>query len=524
MKWNSKYIKKRIAYLILFACLIGAIRLSIDTYRYISFPFQHEYREAAILSLTGGDVEFESWFSSEQVPEKIYVYGFVYPWLVSITPIKDKLIAARVVSLTANILSLFIVILLAIKKSSNISLDNISILAMGALVFYHAEFETASGGFPSGLGQLFFLACIAAPLLIRNWYGLLLSAFFGILAFYTKTYFALALPLIAIYLLFFETKYRVFLLFNIATLLFLLSIISVNYYWPGYFTRCFFSHLGYEVPGNNHHLAHQTWFFIKKVGYILAGYIISLVAFFSLQPLIRIDSIKWNRPWLTSKDDVFILATIVSGLTFLFFLISMGKHVGSSNAFYLFHLFYPFVILIILRAYKMFTAIRLPILLLFCLFFFQEAIHYDDLKNLSKIKENRTELGTFLNEYDEILGTGDMTYFLYKEKKQIYDNGQSEYFKDGRNHFMGDFKITSEVLSDYQSRIMDKIDQSELDLIVINPDFGPYELAMNNLLTNYKYLGKIHVMTYMNEFDHDLYINRNIQEEINIPKALQNNP
>jgi len=312
---------------------------------FIALPGAQESREAAIPLTTGLILAGGRPYDLASSPAITNVYGVVYNYLVA--PAAGIWGATFAVHRAASLVFLLMgaSLLYALLRKENIG----RWLALaGAVFFYLFNVTTyAIGARPDTLGTAIYLAVV-----LLVWPGakqdkpsmakLALSVALGVLAFYTKPYFVLALALAA-GVLFVSAGWRwAFAYATAAAALMAVSIPVVVHFWPYYLFEVFTSHVNGEIdpPG-------YFWLQTKDYLFLHAGLVLVVVGagvvWLANQVKARTPATDtgWAFRWPAAGTVCFILS--LGGLA------RLGGHAGAFRIYWV-QLVTPFLILMALRA------------------------------------------------------------------------------------------------------------------------------------------------------------------------------
>lgn len=79
-----KFFEKSTSICIYLLFLIGIVFFLLNQYQIIFFPFQHEYREGAIISIVNLLKELQNPYSTNNLPQTFYAYRFGFPLFVAL--------------------------------------------------------------------------------------------------------------------------------------------------------------------------------------------------------------------------------------------------------------------------------------------------------------------------------------------------------------------------------------------------------------------------------------------------------
>jgi hypothetical protein len=470
--------------------MLIAARLLIFHYNIVSNPFPNEYREGAMLTTTDGLVRGVNPFELKNQPQYMNDYGVfysivTYPFarLFGATMLVHRLVAAFFIFACGAMM--FWVMR---RSKADGLLSAVAVLFFYAFSLYPGTITPFSN--PSSLGLFIFLAALFIPWSRGFSYSsLLISAVLGILAYYTKPYFLLCVPMMAVYLFLFVSKRKSIAFFAAFSALMFLSVLWVNRTWDCYFANCFFLHMN---PG---HLSWEQSFRQLK-------------SFIGLNNVVLIVSgVTLAAGWFADRHDLlarirarqpvsFILyCTVFCALVLVFWL---GKH-EEAWLWYYFHLLSPFLLIcmaVTLTRRLPWTLLFVPWLLWSCWTDIQPHTgvvfdpHNEDWKHVEQM----------IATHQDILNSPLIAPLLVEHNKPVYDNGLSEYFKKGgyretelvKRLSKGDPRIIIRYYA-FMNSVREKIKQRKFDLVMIVYDYAP--LVPGELKEYYRPVGMVTLVT-----------------------------
>ncbi len=241
-------------------------------------PVQLEYREGAILQTTQLLLDGANPYAAANQPADTNSYGIFYHlvMLPLARAFGNSFMIHRLVSgLCILAAGTFIVGMLAQRKASPSAALASGVLVAANLLFYTTPFSR-----PDGLGEMLFLLAAFLPWAGRySRLSLAVSVVLGVLAFFTKFYFALGAGYAAGYLLF-SRRYRAFFFYCLGFgLLLAASALVVARVFPFYFYDTFYNHLGIAGKKLDFFLYQSTLYLVLYASafLLLAGLGIALI-------------------------------------------------------------------------------------------------------------------------------------------------------------------------------------------------------------------------------------------------------
>jgi len=337
-----------------YATLAGLLALAVAYFaafeiRMITLPGAQEAREAAIPLTTGLMLEGKMPYTLETLPEFTNVYGIVYNYAV--LPAAKLWGSTFAVHRAASMVFLLAgaALLFALLRRVGVGGG----LALTGAVFYYL-FNVCSYAIvarPDTLGSVFYLTVVflvvpkpggPAPSLAR----MLASAALGVVAFYTKPYFALALGLAPAALLVTLGWRHALIYAAIAGALLLASIPLVNHVWPYYLFSIVTSHQYSEKEFPGYFWSQFGDFLLLHAGVLIvsAGAVLAWLsqAIGESRQSPRATSARWK---LWRPDPWLLCLGLTLGVTSLL----LGRNVGAYRVYYI-QLVTPFAIIVAMRA------------------------------------------------------------------------------------------------------------------------------------------------------------------------------
>jgi hypothetical protein len=459
-------------------------------------PTPLEFRENASVLLTQVLLRGDNPWAIDQQPLHMYVYGWAYPvvttavaWLAGGGPQVH-----RAVSL-AFLLLFAVAMYRTLRKegtgrgmSAYATLFALFLLAQGLSV-------TARG---DSLGLLLFWLSLTVPLRgDLRWPGLLAGAGLAILAFFTKPYFILALPLLSAWLFLFVNVRKGLVLGGIGVLGLVASILLVDRLLPVYFSNTFFHHLNNAMTDWSH-LFRESRIFATEHGLLVAAGLAAWLLARRNRPGTALPRGEGMLPWSVRLP---VFATVVDSLIMV---AKLGLHPGNGQLYY-HQLLTPFVVwwaapvIDRLRPRSMLTSLALlgAVVLLLC--------------HLRPWPPPQTKAWTRLAKAIEAsrqpFVTPPLAWIAYQAGKPIWDNGQTAYCPQG---------VTgnpSRIVPMYQARclahfnaIHRRLHTGEFDLVITTrgPNMAP--LVIGRALARYQRVGMLPMAMPFGSYDAEIWV------------------
>ncbi|MEP7145448.1 MAG: hypothetical protein ABI792_00415 [bacterium] len=528
-------VKKYERYIYIFSCIVLFFFSSLviiksvkSHYRFISHPYQLEYREGAALNITQLFLDHRNPFSIEEQPQNTYVYGFVYP--LAVTPFAQQFGNTLFVHrsfvyffIWATCLLVFYVL---IKKKANY------VFAFAAITILHQSIVNAANtavARPESLGIFLFTLGIIIP---RIWNfskaSLSASIILGVIGYLTKPYYVLVIPIIAAYLFIFVSK-RKSLIYTIVSCFVLLLIITItSFIFPLYINNTFINHLNDSLYNYNH-MKDQVAEYAEINVYLILINILSCIIIFwkflhrhltkTVEQLFEYSRNMFRVNFnfnITKKDDPLIksrfdlLFAFSLSVVLILFIVKLGGNVGNYHASYLFHLASPLLIIITFqllektsnKMYKSFAAV----LLIVTMNIEFETPEYDFNKFTSCFKQ----MDELIKRSKNTLNSPENVSIMIQENKPVYNSGHSEYFSGERNRsriLASSYNGVSERIKEYQDEIDRRIIQKEFDLILLTKNYYNIFINDNTLKQNYDLSGTVCApFNYFNDLEVETWV------------------
>lgn len=481
--------EKPIIKVVILAAVVLFVSLVIFNYRVIVAQYPHEYREGAMVLTTQQLVNHINPYLLSEQPQHTNVYGVLYHLIAYpfASIYGSTLFLHRIISAFFIILSCLWLIFIMRREGVPTWLSLI-----GGVVYYSQITSLFSViARPDSLGVFLFMSAVFLPWLGKFKYRYLsLSALCFVLLFYTKLYFVISLPIVALYIFLFKDKLKAIWYFVFSIIFLLISTYIVNQYFPLYLTNTFFYYLS---VGNSFwpglwHVARQFAYFSYKNFALVFIFliilwdliIISWAEFFRVIRNYFIEILKSLRTFKAVRFEFDYIVFILL-FTTLAFVLKLGHNTGGFVD-YIYHLITPFFIIIIFRflaqktAKNKFAVYGLLLILWMIFTFFNHRQATDYSASWVAIEDK-------LSSYQDIFNEPAITSLLVKQNKYIYDTGHS-------NAYLGDSMSRSPLylgivarMNIYNESIINKIINKKFDLVVLD-NYG-YDLIRRDLLNKY---------------------------------------
>jgi hypothetical protein len=416
--------------------------------------YPNEYREGAMLMTTKLLLAGGNPYALAQQPQYTNVYGIFYPlvtaplaFFMGVSLPVHRIVSAVFMLGSAGILYL-------VMERLKVSF----FYRMAALgIFYGHSIYSCSYAYPNGLGLFLLLITIFVPW----WYeygkvSLIISIMAGILGFLTKPYFVLGIPYLFVYLFF--TQRSMAVKYALTTIISFLGVMAiVIWQFPLYIYNTLLIHN--NVAGNN-------------INYMLAQ--LQTYARDNILLIILGLFILWHQRKNISNSLVksFDLVNTCLGLSLLLFITKLGLHEGAWIS-YLHHLVSPFAIVSLFTIFSNHDRLQGKnkpyqlvsyLLILIAVGQLRSPSFLPDIS--PKIYENWAAIDRIISNHQKVLSVPVVAPILLAQNKEVWDNGESEYFIDGIDP-QRDPQLKQQD-DNYRQTIKNKILNREYDLVVAN--------------------------------------------------------
>ncbi len=406
----------------------------------------------------------------------------VYPPLYNLLVAPLSLLFGNTFQLHRSVSAIFIVASSALcgftamrNGASRLNGIAVALLMYAALLFYGTPVSSTNAP-----GVALFLAVLLVPWHFRFSTGsLVFSLLCGLLSFYTKQYFLLAMAILCLYLFLCVSMRRALLLGVAYATLLLASLFAVHYTSPYYLDNTLFAPAA-AARGL------QTWQILGlQVRFYLGTYAGLLIAMSIAGFLLIRDAGAIRRP----RTGLGLLALARRGLKgplldrpldyFWFCLFwataaivfSLGRNPGNWMT-YLFQLMSPFLLLAGIGLISRSPVRSWIVVPLLSLNFFQAyAILH---KDFSVDMDSWRKMEQLIAGSEDVLASQMLVMTLLEQGKTVYQDGHTFYFPLAASKPDWFLKSREEdrvsaVWNDYMTRIYRKIERREFDLILVSP-------------------------------------------------------
>lgn len=487
--------------------LFTPVKSHID---FINFPYQHEYMEGAVLSITGLYTLNENPYDIIRQPQNTYGYGFLYPIMVA--PLAKIIGNNLIVHRWFNYVFILLTCLLIFLALNFVRLNPVFSFAAAVIVHqtlvYNGWIAIAR---PEALGIFLFTLGILIPWRFKySSMSLIISIFIGILAFLTKAYYILLIPYICIYIFIFVSKKKALWYAGISIILFLIVMLIVHLNYETFLNNSFFNPentAGYDFAHMTEQLTRylRTNLFLLAITFISIIFIIKTFSFkkFSLN---RNLNVLKDEPVIKSGYD--LLFTFVFMLSMLLFIVKFGGHLGAGKGAYLYHLNTSFFILMTFQLLqKVNDNIVKSIAAILIIYTLTHQFKTQQMDYAASIVCYE-ELESLISRSKNPLNSPETVSIMIDMNKAVLNSGHSQYFRNGISGIsrqLGFAGIIEKREEEFEKELNDQIRNKEFDLIMQTK--GNYYRLIDTavLIQNYQITDTVCAYMPLKEWKIDLW-------------------
>jgi len=496
----------------IFSCVLLFLFSSISTirsvrthYKFISHPYQLEYREGGALNATQLFLEERNPFSISEQPQNTYVYGFLYPLAVKpfAKAFGNTLFVHRSFVYFFICATCMLVFYVLIKKKVNL------VFSFAAMIILHQSIINAANtplARPDGLGIFLFTLALIIP---WRWKfsnsSLAASIFLSMLGYMTKPYYILAVPVIAVYLFIFINKRKSLFYSAASVLIFFLALGATAMIFPLYINNTLIAHINDSSYIYNN-VKDQIAEYTEVNVYIIL--ILFLSALFIFRDFLRkhyaesvgqvVEILKnyfmensglkkfKGEPVIQINYDLFFVFSLL--FIFMLFILKLGGHPGNYHAAYLYHLASPLLILVTFlllnktngKIFKSFSALLLIVTM---------NVEFESPKyDYGRFAGCFEQMDELIKKSGNVFNSPENVSIMIHENKPVCNSGLSEYFST--KYAKTDVAIESsglvnERVEKFHKEIDDRITRKEFDLIFLTKNYYNYFVNERLLKQNY---------------------------------------
>jgi hypothetical protein len=421
--------------ILLCCCLLFAAKMLWYHYHLIVFPWPLHYRETTALLSTDLLLHGQNPFSFDVQPVATNVYGIVYT--LAVYPVARLFGSGPTVhrAVTGVFILCSCGLLAGINRRFAVAA---AYNAAFVLLFYAALlfFKTPLSE-PDALGTFLYLCCLFVP--VFDGYStrsLCVSMVIGLIAFYTKQYFILAVPILLLYVFLFVSKKRAIQAGTVFFFLFIGAAVVVHKVFESYFYNTLLMQMS-GVADDKEWLLEQ----LQAFGYYSFAPLF-LVGAWSVATLGKNRALSFaerkqrflSALHVTEMRLPFLEASInpaafASGIVFCLIYLKLGRQNGAYMTYW-FQLLTPLVLIWAassLRTPERLAVFVIPLLIANLYVASREYVNLEeDLSRHNGAAWQRAK--ELVSTHKNILNSALVATLLFEQKKPIYDGGQSMYF------------------------------------------------------------------------------------------------
>lgn len=519
-----KKLNKLTLLLSFFVIAVGFYALLNFHFKLIDYPFQLDAREGAPFLIATEMLSGNFTYVLSNLPYLTDVFGVLY-YFFCIPFLKFfgiHLISMRM--LTAVCIFITIIFFYFTLRKNKI---NVRFSLFFTLIFYSLNLFTVIPIVrPDSLGFLMFILSLYIPV----WYSfsrksLLLSLFFCLLAYLTKSYFAISFPFIVLFIFFFHSKIRAFKY----AVLFFLALISLQIilylFFDFYLIGTLSAQLSSTVNDFSHLIFQLNFYFIDLLLIPSTLLILIIIRNIVVKRNLLIRWIEKPKLFLSildfeNKEQPLLRFSSHPDVNWFYFMLGLfliifklGGHTGQFGVYLIHFLSFPFLIIIAKKIYS--TLITFPLLLfIVVVMILTRVINIHKLDRvISPSREFKKMVGE-INKSKEVLATPVLASVLVEQHKYVYASGLTEYFfyvpllKNNyvlpkiiakvKDKILLPTIVQSELqIASYLENIQNKVNAKKFDLIYLdNTIYDDWLLDKKVLLKNYQVIDSVDVPMY----------------------------
>lgn len=462
------------------ALMLALAALGYHHWQIILAPFPLDYYEGTTLMITQIFAEGGNPYTREYQPGAMYVYPPLFNLLLAPMTwfVDNDLVLHRTVC------GLFILAscLLVARAVRDCGADPLDALAAACLLYAALLFYATPISSTNAMGVFLFLVILYLPWRYSFSPGsLILAAFVGVAAFYSKQYFILAVGLLCAFLFVYRSMTRALTLGLGFAILVCVSLWLVNLSSPYYLDNTLFSTaISAAMLQNTQSAVIQYSEFLRIYWPLL------LLAMYQLFLAVRgpgnpgvIDLIKPGRRGVDGQRGVlYFWFCLLLAAVIVFY--SLARNPGNYLT-YLFQLLSPLLLMGVfggmsrLREHRKYAA--LPVLL--CLFMGWSLLPQD----FSTTEASWERVDELISEEENILASQILIKDLLRHKRRVYQDGHTFYFPlaaEKPSWFVKEAveDTVAEIWANYITGLYRDVELQKFDLIVVSPwDFHGIFLA-----------------------------------------------
>ncbi|MGI9295248.1 MAG: ArnT family glycosyltransferase [Pseudomonadales bacterium] len=484
IKEQSTYLPLENAWRYLYALAIVAFFIALLHHHgqilFATIPL--DYYEGTMPFITGIIADGHNPYTKPFQPVAMDAYPPLYNILVApLTRVFDNnLLLHRAVS-AAFIVIACLLCLVATYRHSQSWLNSVAagVTFYAALLFYSTPVASTNA-----VGVTFFMAIIVIPWLREfSNRSLVFALLCGVLAFYSKQYFIVAMAMLCLYMFLYISMYRALLLGVVFAACLLASVAVVHKTSPYFLDNTLFSTaISTARLQTSEMVTMQLLFFAKTYWVLLLLPLVvtlrwitdnGLTSFFQrVRDAFATNCSQLRGPLMATRANYFWFCLFWATVAII---VSLGRNPGNFMT-YLFQLMSPFLLIASFAVVSRLQG-RLKLLLPLVLVVFYQT--YAILpKDFSTTEANWAKVNGLINSHDNILASQIFLMTLLENNKKVYQDGHTFYFplaKDKPRLFIKDRPEdrVEAIWAQYITDIYRKIEAKQFDLILVSPwDFN----------------------------------------------------
>jgi hypothetical protein len=455
-----------------------------------------EFRENAMIFTTKLLLNGENPYAFSKQPVFTNVYGILYHIIVYpfAKVFGNSFFIHRLISIIFILMSCLLII--TTLKWQNIS-PKLSICAI-AFFLYHMVRANAISAYPAAQGQFLFLCSLIIPWRMDfSVFSLFLSLVFSILAFLTKPYFIVGLPIIIIYLFLVVSKRRAVLFGGFSIIFIAFIVLLISSILPSYFINTFYANLQSEKDSINHLLNQIHDYFDETFALVIIWFFFAFKRLYNFvnraQDLSKeyishgsfyfFDIKHFQNPLILLPIKFMPFALII----IIMVLFKMGLHIGRFFGYFA-ELLTPLLIIVVFSYLENSSKSRKSVLLL-CIILFNIFLTLFALPRLPNTNQKEwAEWETIITHHKHIYACPPLTHILDRCGKTLYDTGSSEYFQEAISGTPQKLAGSLQnLVNQYQKELKEKVESQYFDIIIIRKDQKPF-WDINDLVSQYYFV------------------------------------
>ena len=453
-----------------FPVILGIVLLLVQV-RIITFPYQLEYREGAIVLTTQALLRGINPYIVENNPLYINVYGLglhLVAW-----PLAALLGNSLALHRTISAMFTFFQLILVMSVLRHEKTGWLFILLASGFMWIGQLDSTSPLARPDTMGEYLFLCSLFIPYLLGfRSSSIILGVALGIFGFYTKPYFILGVPILLTYLFLFVSKKKAVIAGVGAFAGLLISALMVNYLFEAYFFNTIFSHVADAIDSYPHLLEQiitfaQDYWSIFAVGLVAGGVFFQKANFQTTFSGLHLELRTFSDPLLPVQFNFFSYCLLIPVVLIYF---SMGRHTGATQI-YFYQLLTPFVLIIFFHWVETLDWQKGWIVLLVMINLFTHTVQNLKVDLNFTVSPDWAQLNQALSNHSNILNSPVSVSMLVANNQTIIDSGQTWYFwpmPASASLFYPDLGRLKQVENDFLNGIQADIAHQHYDLIMFD--------------------------------------------------------